>query len=49
MSRGTQFVVDKIDDYVKISRIVWAGAAEPELLTISRQPKLMIPGFAVIK
>lgn len=41
MHRGSEFVVDKIEDVVKISRIVWAGAAEPELLNISRQSKLL--------
>jgi ectoine hydroxylase-related dioxygenase (phytanoyl-CoA dioxygenase family) len=43
MNRGTQFIVDKIEDIVQISRIVWAGAAEPELLSISRQDKLLCP------
>jgi ectoine hydroxylase-related dioxygenase (phytanoyl-CoA dioxygenase family) len=43
MNRGTQFVIDKIEDIVQISRIVWAGAAEPELLNISRQDKLLRP------
>jgi ectoine hydroxylase-related dioxygenase (phytanoyl-CoA dioxygenase family) len=43
MSRGTQFVVNKIQNKVQINRIVWAGAAEPDLLTVSRQAKLLLP------
>ena len=43
MSKGTQFVIDKVNNTVQISRIVWAGAAEPELLKISRQDKLLLP------
>ncbi len=41
--KGTQFVIQNIDELVKIHRIVWAGAAEPELLSISKQDKLLTP------
>jgi len=40
---GTQFVIDKINAKTQIHRIVWAGAAEHELLNLARQPKLLIP------
>jgi ectoine hydroxylase-related dioxygenase (phytanoyl-CoA dioxygenase family) len=40
---GTQFVIDKIGDKTQIHRIVWAGAAEPQLLKLARQPKLLVP------
>ena len=43
ISRGTQFVIDKIGDDIQISRIVWAGAAEPDLLNLARQDKLLSP------
>ena len=41
--QGTQFVIQNIDEATKIYRFVWAGAAEPDLLSFSRQNKLLIP------
>lgn len=42
LSKGTQFVIQKFaDDFIQIKRTVWAGKAEPELLEISRQDKLL--------
>lgn len=38
---GTQFVIGKAKDQTQIQRIVWAGAARPDLLKISRQEKLL--------
>ncbi len=43
MYRGTQFVLDRINERTQIHRIVWAGAAEPELLALGRQQKLLVP------
>jgi ectoine hydroxylase-related dioxygenase (phytanoyl-CoA dioxygenase family) len=43
MYKGTQFVVDRVGDKTQIQRIVWAGAAEPQLLNLARQSKLLIP------
>jgi len=43
LHKGTQFVVQKIDESIKIHRFVWAGAAEPDLLNISQQNKLLEP------
>lgn len=43
MHRGTQFVLDRINDRTQIHRIVWVGAAEPTLLALGRQPKLLVP------
>ena len=43
ISRGAQFVVYKNKNKVQINRVVWAGAAEPDLLTVSRQAKLLLP------
>ncbi len=43
MYHGTQIVIDKVGDKNEIIRIVWAGAAEPQLLELSRQRKLLIP------
>jgi len=43
MHKGTQFVVDRNNNKLQIHRIVWAGAAEPQLLKLARQPKLLEP------
>lgn len=43
MHRGAQFVIDRVNGRVQIHRIVWAGAAQPELLRLSRQQKLLVP------
>lgn len=43
MHKGTQFVIDRNHDQIQIHRIVWAGAAEPQLLRLARQPKLLKP------
>lgn len=43
MHKGTQFVIDRNNDQIQIHRIVWAGAAEPQLLRLARQPKLLQP------
>ncbi len=41
--QGSVFVIQNIEQLVKIHRIVWAGAAEPDLLNISKQSKLLTP------
>lgn len=41
LHKGTQFVIDRNNDKLQIHRIVWAGAAEPQLLKLARQPKLL--------
>lgn len=43
MHQGTQFVIDQNAGKIQIHRIVWAGAAEPQLLNLARQPKLLVP------
>lgn len=43
MHKGTQFVIDRNGDKLQIHRIVWVGAAEPQLLQLARQPKLLVP------
>jgi ectoine hydroxylase-related dioxygenase (phytanoyl-CoA dioxygenase family) len=43
MYKGTQFVIDELNGKMQVHRIVWAGAAEPKLLTLARQSKLLIP------
>jgi len=43
MYLGTEFVLDKLEDKVQIHRIVWAGAAQPKLLELARQKKLLSP------
>lgn len=42
MHRGAQFVLgDRPDGGVRIDRIVWCGAAEPVLLDLGRDPRLL--------
>jgi ectoine hydroxylase-related dioxygenase (phytanoyl-CoA dioxygenase family) len=43
MHKGTQFVIDRNGGKLQIHRIVWVGAAEPQLLKLARQPKLLAP------
>jgi len=43
MHQGTQFVIDRNGDKIQIHRIVWAGASEPQLFTLARQAKLLVP------
>ena len=43
MHKGTQFVIDRNANKLQIHRIVWVGAAEPQLLQLARQPKLLVP------
>jgi ectoine hydroxylase-related dioxygenase (phytanoyl-CoA dioxygenase family) len=46
---GTQFVIQKNDDLVKIHRIVWVGSIAPDLLDISRQNKLLTPISEILR
>ena len=41
MHRGTQFVIDEIKGQLTIHRIVWAASAEPALLELGRQQKML--------
>jgi len=41
--RGTQFVLSDNNGGTSIQRIVWAGAAAPELLEIGRSPRITYP------
>lgn len=44
MHLGAQFVIDLTNsDNLQIHRIVWAGAAEPNLIRLARQKKLLTP------
>lgn len=43
MHKGTQFVIDRNNNKIQIHRIVWAGAAEPQLLKLAQQSKLLRP------
>lgn len=43
MYKGTQIVIDKVGTENEVLRIVWAGAAEPQVLKLSRQSKLLVP------
>lgn len=49
MHKGTQFVIDRNNDKMQIHRIVWAGAAEPQLLKLARQPKLLVPVAQILE
>lgn len=49
MHKGTQFVIDRSNDKIKIHRIVWAGAAEPQLLKLARQTKLLEPVAQILE
>jgi ectoine hydroxylase-related dioxygenase (phytanoyl-CoA dioxygenase family) len=42
-SQGAKFEINKINEAVQITRVLWAGAAEPDLLAISKQEKLLFP------
>jgi len=43
MYKGTQIVIAKVGAENEVLRIVWAGAAEPQLLKLARQSKLLVP------
>lgn len=45
MLRGSQFVVDRpaAGGALRIHRVVWCGAAEPELLELGRDRRLLLP------
>jgi ectoine hydroxylase-related dioxygenase (phytanoyl-CoA dioxygenase family) len=43
MHKGTQFVIERKNDTTQIQRIVWVGSAEPELLKLGRQSKILVP------
>jgi len=43
MYKGTQIVLEKVGDKNELLRVVWGGAAEPELLKLARQEKLLVP------
>ncbi len=43
MHKGTQFVIDKKNNKLQIHRIVWVGSAEPQLLKLGRQLKILVP------
>ncbi|HSX20992.1 MAG TPA: phytanoyl-CoA dioxygenase family protein [Gammaproteobacteria bacterium] len=49
MHKGTQFVIDRNNNKLQIHRIVWAGAAEPQLLKLARQPKLLVPVAQILE
>lgn len=49
MHKGTQFVIDRNNSKIQIHRIVWAGAAEPQLLKLARQPKLLMPVAQILE
>jgi len=49
MHKGTQFVIDRNNNKIQIHRIVWAGAAEPKLLKLARQPKLLEPVAQILE
>ncbi|NCN28127.1 phytanoyl-CoA dioxygenase family protein [bacterium] len=41
--RGARFVLSEKSGEIVINRIVWAGGAEPDLLTLSEDPRILIP------
>jgi ectoine hydroxylase-related dioxygenase (phytanoyl-CoA dioxygenase family) len=49
MHNGTQFVIDRNNGKLQIHRIVWAGSAEPQLLKLARQPKLLVPVAQILE
>lgn len=49
LHKGTQFVIDKKGSQLQIHRIVWAGAAEPQLLALARQAKLLVPVAQILE
>lgn len=43
MYKGTQIVIQEVDGKNELLRVVWGGAAEPQLLKLARQSKLLVP------
>lgn len=43
MYNGTQIVLEEVDGKNDLLRVVWGGAAEPHLLKLARQSKLLVP------
>jgi len=46
--RGSWFVLGEKDGRQVIKRVVWAGAAEPRLLDIARDPRLTVPAAQLL-
>lgn len=49
MYKGTQFVSEAVDGETEILRVVWGGAAEPQLLKLGQLSKLLIPVSQILE